>query len=212
MDLKPQYRELEEKDYQDVLDLVTETWNYAEWVQPDMIASMAGYFLNDALLVSDRCIVAEIDGRFAGIVTASVGQCNRLTGFLMQQQLNILMTLTADLSGRIGVFYQYLQTKKINQNMLNSVTGRFDGHIPLFIVKSEFKGMGLGSALFSQVMDIFRLNEVKNYFLFSDSASNHDFYRHKGMTKIRNHTFLWDEADPATAEDYYLFEGRVAKG
>lgn len=145
MDLKPQYRELEEKDYQDVLDLVTETWNYAEWVQPDMIASMAGYFLNDALLVSDRCIVAEIDGRFAGIVTASVGQCNRLTGFLMQQQLNILMTLTADLSGRIGVFYQYLQTKKINQNMLNSVTGRFDGHIPLFIVKSEFKGMGLNS-------------------------------------------------------------------
>ena len=65
-------RKMIPEDYDSILVLVINTWDYRSWVPNNLVAPMADFFLSDLLLESDDIFVAQTGDDIVGIVASGL--------------------------------------------------------------------------------------------------------------------------------------------
>lgn len=201
------YREMELGDYSDLLKLVIDTWRYNEWVAENLVAPLAEKFMVETLLNSSQRIVATYDGNLIGVLAADTAIEDPFTILCKCKEIDALLRLTENDTGDNTILHQYLKTKRLNLDMLESRYECYQGLINLLIVKDGYKGFGIGSKLFGMANNYFHDNNVSRFYLFTDSASNVHFYEIKGMRRVREISYKWDENNVQSIEVYYMYEG-----
>lgn len=62
--------------------------------------------------------------------------------------------------------------------------GEFDGVLTLFAVDEDYRGRGVGKALFIRLMDDLQHYGAHAIYLYTDSTCNYGFYEHQGFHRL----------------------------
>ncbi|KRM91982.1 GNAT family N-acetyltransferase [Liquorilactobacillus cacaonum] len=211
MQKRVSYRKISDDDYQTVLEMVIETWDYREWIEKPLVRPMAEFFLCDLLVGSDDVFVAVVDNSVVGIVATSHEQWSRLQFIWQRRQLKSLAQL-AGYEDKNYIFAQYMETMNIDEELLALSNKKYGGALNLLIVKKGFQGMGIGGKLFEHFYNYLKELKVKNFYLFTDNSSNFRFYDYKGLKCINQKNFFWKDKNGTPQkqpEIYYLYEGSI---
>ncbi|MDN2453930.1 GNAT family N-acetyltransferase [Lactobacillus sp. UCMA15818] len=205
------YRKMEDADYQEVLEMVIETWDYREWIEKPLVKPMAEFFLCDLLVGADDVFVAVINSKIVGIVATSHEQWSRLQYVWQRRQLKSLLQL-AGFEDKNYIFAQYMETMNIDEELLALSGKKYGGALNLLIVKEGYQGLGIGGKLYKHFYDYLQRLGVNNFYLFTDNSSNFKFYDHKGLQRVNQKNFFWKDEDGTphkNPEIYYLYEGSI---
>src|SRR5699024_12788507 len=59
----------------------------------------------------------------------------------------------------------------------------YGSELELFVVRPEFRGYGVGSALYRQFEMYLKTQHLNSFFLHTDTGCAYKFYEHKGLTR-----------------------------
>ena len=67
----------------------------------------------------------------------------------------------------------------------------YDAEVAFFAIHPESRGKGVGKQLFQRLMDYFKQEQLRKFYLFTDTSCNYPFYECRGMERRgeRVHTF-----------------------
>lgn len=65
--------------------------------------------------------------------------------------------------------------------------------VAFFAVGEAYRGMGIGKKLFESLLLQMRREQVKDFYLFTDTSCNYGFYEHQGMIRRgrRHHIYRY---------------------
>ena len=196
--------DINEAELADINQLIIDTWAYQEWNKQEHVLPMADFFLETILLTSTKVFVAKDKGK---IITPDLLPKSRIR----YRQLEAL-SLIINQGKPETVFDFYLETMKLNEELIQQSKETFDAALNLLILNENYKGLGLGSTLYQLFLDYLKENKAKTFFLLTDSYSNYPFYEKKGLKRIAAQRFSWSndaEVSEEDVEEYYVYAGRV---
>ena len=87
--------------------------------------------------------------------------------------------------------------------------------LELFMVNPDVRGMGVGGALWRQLLAALRGHGVRAFFLNTDSSCDYGFYDHKGLTRVAeriaaDHPEDADMAEGMNADDQFIYRADLA--
>lgn len=204
-----QYRNFKKEDYEGSLNLVLEAWRYYEWVPQKAVRPMGSYYFAEMLAASDRIWIAEENGMPIGI--AAVKNKRKHTNRLNFKLRQIWAFFEIMFCGQgKSEFYQFMETEKLDEELLREAGRDFDAELVLLIVSGEHKGFGIGGHLYQNFLSYLEKEGLKSFYLFTDSSCDYGFYEQKKLTRIGQKTFYWEEnaeleSEEDFAEEYYLY-------
>ena len=203
--------DIDEAELADINQLIIDTWAYQEWNKQEHVLPMADFFLETILLTSTKVFVAKDKGKIIGIVAAALTPDLLPKGRIRYRQLEAL-SLIINQGKPETVFDFYLETMKLNEELIQQNKQTFDAALNLLILNEHYKGLGLGSKLYQLFLDYLKENKAKTFFLLTDSYSNYPFYEKKGLKRIASRRFSWSnnaEVSEEDVEEYYVYSGSV---
>jgi GNAT superfamily N-acetyltransferase len=199
-------KDLGTDDYQTLRELIIEIWQYNEWVTQSDVIPMADLFLSLALTGSSKIFVCRHQGKIVGVISALIIKNFKMQLFLKSKELSSISLLVN--GGRpVTTFDYYLETEKLNNELLRKSGKNFQASLELFVLKEEFRGCGLGNLLYNAFLSYLAKHGITHFYLLTDSSSNYKFYEHKGLKRIEEQRFYWGHTDGTGFEDYYVYEG-----
>lgn len=203
------YRNYKESDYEGALKLVLEAWEYDVWVPEKAVRSMGSYYFAEMLAVSDEVWIAEAEGVPMGIAAVKNKRKNTNHMRFRLRQIRASFQIMFCGEGK-SEFYQFMETEKLDEELLAEAGREFDAELVLLIVSPGHKGLGIGGNLYQQFLSYMEREGLKSFYLFTDSSCDYGFYERKNLKRICQKTFYWkDEEEIASeeelAEEYYLY-------
>lgn len=178
-------RPLCKKDYHTVEKIIRKTWKY-DSLSPNLkdAQHMARLYLRSCLKRADYSCVAVENGNVAGIILAnSKNQVPRITfRRTLSELLAILLLFTTDTGRRLGRFFRRFDDA--DADLLRNCGCTFDGEICFFAVDEASRGTGIGKQLFLSATEYLRSQNVKSFYLFTDSSCTYQFYEKRKMKRL----------------------------
>ncbi|WP_159722636.1 GNAT family N-acetyltransferase [Enterococcus sp. CSURQ0835] len=198
------FRPMQPRDFSTLLDLVIDTWQYRTWVPAPLVEPMADYFLCDMLERSSTITVALVQERVVGVIAYSTDIQSTAQQMIAHKRIAALRRIL-NVQAPENVFTKFIETMELDEQLLSQQQKKYDGTINLFIVHQAYAGRGIGSTMYQQFQQHMRSQQKQNFYLFTDSSSNFQFYEHHGLKKIATAKYDWGDE----TEEYYLYEGKL---
>lgn len=192
-------------DYDKINQMIISTWDYRSWLPKEMVEPVAEYFLSEFVLTSSRIYVARDGEEIVGVIALSLMDNIRQKANAKVMKYKALKTIISA-QGK-EVFDLYLDTLILNERLLLNSGKCYDAALNLFILDERYRGMGIGSNLYSLFNEYLAERKVDEYFLWTDNSSNYQFYERKGLKRIAEEKYSWGGSDDD--EYYYLYEGKT---
>ena len=174
-DYKENYREK-------LFDIIRETWNYDKFTSPKVARKLSVIFLYSCLAVQTFTKVALIDDVPVGIIIARNSNKEKFNFKYKLKQIFSMISLMITREGRDAskIFLGVNNTDKV---LLSEANRDYSGELVFFAVNSDYRGMGLGKKLFTKAKEYMKEDGMKNFYLFTDTTCNFNFYEYNGMTR-----------------------------
>jgi len=179
------YRPFKKEDIKELTQVISQSWNYEALFSPSTAKHFAHLFLYFELARKTFAQVAEIAGKPVGIIICEVKKPKIWKNFayypkLLKHGISLLLSK----EGR-GVLFKYAaDVARKNNQMLKDTGEEFDTEVALFAVSPHTQGLGVGSKLFQYFLDAMKEQELKSFFLYTDTTCNYKFYERKGLKRI----------------------------
>lgn len=197
------FREIQSSDYQELENLIRETWNYDSFTQPQTAKRIAKIYLASCLACQTYTCVALNDEKPVGIIMANNKKnFHRQLKYLYQQFISMIPLLCTK-EGRY-CFRLFAGFEKIDQYLLNNSGKTFDGEIVFFALNGNQQGHGIGKQLFDRALSYLKSQNVNDFYLYTDSTCNFGFYEHQGMKRLNQKTVRFDSHYNEEIE-FYLY-------
>lgn len=176
------YKQVSREDYKALEEMIIDTWNYRSFCENEITAKRLGkIFLYSCLLKHNFSSVVLIEGKVSGVIVArnckEKDSINLLLAIqLMYQYIRLLLTKDGRKSMKIFTNYE-----QINKELYASSKKNYDGEIVFFILDENCRGKGIGKQLFMKAQQYFSENQIRSFYLYTDSSCNYQFYEHMGM-------------------------------
>lgn len=115
-------------------------------------------------MTSTKVFVAKDKGKIIGIVAAALTPDLLPKSRIRYRQLEAL-SLIINQGKPETVFDFYLETLKLNEELIQQNKETFDAALNLLILNKHYKGLGLGSKLYQLFLDYLKENKAKTFFL-----------------------------------------------
>lgn len=197
---------LSERDLEKINQMIISIWDYNAWVPKNNVIPMAEFFLGEVIISSSRIFVVRDNDEIVGVIAAAITNNIRQKANAKIIKYKALQKIIQD--KKQDVFESYIDTLILNEKLLLESKKNFTASLNLFILDERYQGMGIGSKLYSIFTDYLIDNKIQEFFLFTDNSSNFLFYERKGMIRIAEEKYSWDNSMEST-ELYYLYEGKL---
>lgn len=184
------FREYREQDRSALEDIVRMTWHYDALCSPKTAARLAKVYLSSCLANQTYTQVAVIDGMPAGIIMANDRKEHRCPLHLRAKMITAVISLYLSREGR-SVTKIFGCVNGIDKDLLKQCGWNYRGELAFFAVSEKYRGKGVGKRLFQKASEYMRGQGITEFFLFTDTSCNYQFYEHQGMIRRgeRDHTF-----------------------
>lgn len=176
-------RDLKRSDLKPLEHILRKTWNYDQlFSAPAPARYLAKVYLASCLVNQTFSKVAEIDGVPVGVILGKNIRTHRAPLSYRLRQLIGLFQLAVFKEGRQALkLYQYVGD--VDTRLLSQAGKDYHGEIALFAVSPNCRGLGIGGKLFATLTAYMKVENIPEFYLYTDTSCNFGFYEHAGMTR-----------------------------
>lgn len=187
--MKIEIREYQRKDAKALENVIREAWCYDRFCSPKTASRLARVFLSSCLANQTFSRVAVVDGIPVGIILGKDIAAHRCPFSYRIKQIGAILSLYLSKEGRKTAKI-FEDVHGIDQQLLKECGKEYPAELALFAVASLYRGKGIGKRLFACVLDYFKEQKLKEFYLYTDTSCNYGFYEHHGMIRRceRNHS------------------------
>lgn len=189
------YRDLCEKDYEYIKELIYKSFKFDEFIQDknylDLISTA---YLQGCILSSSFSKVAEKDNKIIGIILCKAKyDKNRLATFndVLNYISNGFKLIISNKENR-KIAKEFSKIHKVYNEIILGKKNDFQGTIQLFIVSEESRGLGVGKTLINYAFDYMRSMNVKSLYLYTDNRCNYGFYDYHNFRCLNKKEIYFD--------------------
>lgn len=201
------FREYRKQDAPFLEDIIRNTWEYDSFCSPKVAKQMARLYLASCLVEQDYAKVALIDNKPVGIIMAKNITKHKNSFRFLYNQLIRAIPLYLSKEGRKTAKI-FLEINNIDLKLLSEQHKNYDGEIAFFAINEQCRGLGIGKSLFDMALEYFESQQIKSYFLYTDSSCNYGFYEHQGMVRCGETTHQFTMKNVIK---FYLYERTVSE-
>lgn len=106
--------------------------------------------------------------------------------FLIRQGVAVVQIAMSKEGHKIGKMFGKID--QVDEILLKSTRTNFDGELAFFVVDGNQRGSGVGKQLYQQFLDYMTSENLKTFFLFTDTTCNYGFYEHQGLKRLAEET------------------------
>ena len=209
----PSYREINATDLEQIERLVAKTWDSRELKEnPKLGIRLARAYLYACLARHSYSRIAVVNGRIAGLLLGRHNGSPARFGRL-RWRLRSLWNRWLLLSSRRGIDNQLsdLEISQMDHQLLRNCHMHFDGELILFLVSDECRGLGIGHSLLQDFDCYMRAAGAEEYFVFTDTSCNVEFYEHHGFVRLGEIEYRPAFSGDDWSGTFYLYGYSLAK-
>lgn len=190
------------------------TWGISKEVGQEASLSLSRRFVLHYLEPSTHGTIAEVDGKFMGLLLARVFDAPvmfpEIRSMLLEQEREMKSQNDENYARALEEAYamRALETKLEAKSHINDLT---QAELELFLVSPDARGHGVGGGLWRRTMHMLRNNGVNRYYLHTDSACDVSFYDYHGLSKdasLLHKDYPYEiERAKSLVEDLYIYSG-----
>lgn len=209
-----EFRDVHLGDIDAIVKEYERTWGISKEVGQDASLSLSRRFVLHYLEPSTHGTIAEVDGKFMGLLLARVFDAPvmfpEIRRMLLEQEHEMKSQNDENYARALEEAYamRALETKLEAKSHINDLT---QAELELFLVSPDARGHGVGGGLWRHTMHMLRNNGVNRYYLHTDSACDVSFYDYHGLSKDaswlhKDHPYDIERAK-SLVEDLYIYSG-----
>ena len=209
-----EFRDVHLGDIDAIVKEYERTWGISKEVGQDASLSLSRRFVLHYLEPSTHGTIAEVDGKFMGLLLARVFDAPvmfpEVRSMLLEQEREMKSQNDENYARALEEAYamRALETKLEAKSHINDLT---QAELELFLVSPDARGHGVGGGLWRRTMHLLRHNGVNRYYLHTDSACDVSFYDYHGLSKDaswlhKDHPYDIERAK-SLVEDLYIYSG-----
>lgn len=209
-----EFRDVHLGDIDAIVKEYERTWGISKEVGQEASLSLSRRFVLHYLEPSTHGTIAEVDGKFMGLLLARVFDAPvmfpEVRSMLLEQEREMKSQNDENYARALEEAYamRALETKLEAKSHINDLT---QAELELFLVSPDARGHGVGGGLWRHTMHMLRNNGVNRYYLHTDSACDVSFYDYHGLSKDaswlhKDHPYDIERAK-SLVEDLYIYSG-----
>ncbi|MDO4841446.1 MAG: GNAT family N-acetyltransferase [Phoenicibacter congonensis] len=199
-------RELEEKDFDAVVEITCKTWGYDDEFSDAAAKSCAELYFYHYLARQTYAKVATINDVPVGVIMARNCAQNGTNSRFVDKAEACLDALRNSPDGREAAL-QFETEVKIDGDLIKNCGFDYEGELVFFAINSDFRGKGIGRKLFEDALCYFKREKISNFFLYTDTSCNYKFYEHFGMKRSAEQELAL-EGESSEDMIYFIYEYR----
>ncbi|MDU0349671.1 GNAT family N-acetyltransferase [Actinomyces sp. MRS3W] len=211
------YRPYEPHDTEGVLAIILDAFHVRRYApRPYLERSAAEVVLSDCLLASTYTRVAVDDvGRVLGVIMGRVEDEPHLPArpLAHARKLSAMAWLATaglpqwhTLKQAYGFERRYAE---LRSDVLSTGAAALTDEITLFATHAAARGRGVGTHLYDGFMEHLRDHSRTDFFLYTDSLCNYQFYERRGMMRAATRDLELDVEGLPRRVGVYLYAGAV---
>ena len=177
------YRPIQSSDYPFLEDIIRKAWNYDRFGNSKLAKRLAKDNLASCLVNQTFTSIAISDGKPVGIIMGKNRKTHRKPLKYLIRQWIALAQIALSKDGR-EIIKVFNEIEKIDKNLLNTSNTVFDGELAFFVVDENQRGSGIGKELYQQFLDYLAFENLKTFFLFTDTTCKYEFYDYQGLQRL----------------------------
>lgn len=202
-----QIREFKQEDYSALAQIIRETWNYDRFCSPKNAVRLAMAYLDGCLAEQTFIRVALTEDKPVGVIMAKDIAAHYCPFSLRLHQIGSVLGLLSTKEGRSS-FRMFREVERIDRVLLGRC-GPYEGELTFFAVKKTCRGMGVGTLLFREALEYFRMGDISSFYLYTDTSCNYGFYEHQGMQRRAEQPICMDIRGRSEEAVFYLYDFHV---
>ncbi|MDO4900097.1 GNAT family N-acetyltransferase [Actinomyces sp.] len=218
------YRPYEPRDAEGVLAIINDAFHIHRYApRPYLERSAADVFLADCLLSSSYAQVAVANddsasddaGKIMGVLMGRVEGESKLPGqpaAYTKKAASLAWLATAGIP-QWNTLRQALDLKhrypELRQDVLGTGAAALTDEVTVFAVHAACRGHGVGSRLYDDFMEHLRDHGRTDFFLYTDSLCNYEFYEDRGMVRAAAREQRLEVPGLPERVGVYLYAGQV---
>lgn len=180
MDIK--LRAYQKQDFNELANIIKETWHYDEFSSPKTAFKLAKVFLYSCLTNYTFSQVVLLKEKVVGIILAKDIKQHKCPLKHRIKQVSAILSLYLSKEGR-KILKIFNSVYGIDKQLLKNSHKSYLAELTLFAVSSTCRGSGIGKILFQSVIEYMKIQKLDNFYLFTDTSCNYGFYEHQGMIR-----------------------------
>ena len=198
-------REFQNQDRKALEKIISKTWNYEEFCGPKAAAKLARVYLNSCLIQQTFTRVALIDHVPVGII---MGKITAACKCPLPQKVRWLFSIVSLMLCKEGrkASKLFKNVTQIDQAWLDSTGKTYPGEVAFFAVDETHRGKGVGRQLFQSLLAYMEEEKLHEFYLFTDTSCNYQFYEHQGMKRRGRQDAAYTIKGREVRMSYFLYE------
>lgn len=173
-------RPLKKQDFLPLLKIIRYTWKFDDFSSPQIAQKLSKYYLYSYLSDQTDILVAEILGKTVGIIMGKNISKYKIPRQYALQLLYIKFCLLFSKEGRAALKV-YKGIEKLDNTLLSRTKQQYDAELSFFVVDEAYRGKGIGKTLYQNMINLMKKENLKNFYLYTDTESTYKFYEKRGM-------------------------------
>ncbi|WP_300767052.1 GNAT family N-acetyltransferase [uncultured Bifidobacterium sp.] len=182
-----QIRSFEGSDVDAVVDEFNETWGGAtSRLSPGESLALSRHFVFHFLRDATRADVAVLDGAIVGVIVTRIAGNPPIYEWVparMERTDAALEASSAAAKTELAKARRWHSLDKEIERASDLLSGKV-AEVELFLVSPKARGHGVGRSLWGGALEYFRANDVKTFFLHTDTSCDMGFYDHQGLRRV----------------------------
>lgn len=202
------YRPLCRRDYPSVKAIIFDAWEADGIIKdPETVSEILSTYLYGTLVKSNFTLAAECDGQVVGFLFGRHGSLFQSTKRLDWYLPYIWALLKMEFSpnGRQALKFNKI-TNRTNRKLRYRHARHYDGELTLFAIDRRYRGRGIGRHLEEKFNSFMAENGARNYYLYTDTYSNYQFYDKHGFRQVAEETVDWEEYHEEVPPRYFIYD------
>ncbi len=176
------FREFKKEDSKIIEEIIIEAWHYNDLCSSKIARKMAKVFFSSCLTNQTYTQVALLNNQPIGIIMAKNSKIHRCPFKYRIKQIRDIISLYLSTEGR-QTSKIFSSVNSIDEELLNECTKKYEGEVAFFAISSKARGKGIGKRMFSNMLEYMKSQNIKDFYLYTDTSCNYGFYEHQGMIK-----------------------------
>ena len=200
-------REYQKQDFKSLETIIRETWHYDEFSSPKTAKKLARAFLSSCLTNHTFSKVAILDGNVVGIILVNHIEKHKCSFSKRLLQIRSILSLYLSREGR-KVSKIFGNVNGIDKQLLSENNKNYPAELALFAVSSSCRGKGIGKILFQSALEYIKQENLREFYLFTDTSCNYGFYEHQGMIRRLEKQHVFHIKGEKAVMNFFIYDYR----